>query len=184
MPGPSYVEGFAIVSEDGMLANAHGVMPDALKFEADKTFFEDGMDGVDVAVHGRHSHEGQPHSPTRPRLILTRQVVNIERDPINPLARYWNPAGLSLEDALENLGCPNARLGVIGGPEVFGHFLPLYDAFHLTRAPGVWLPGGRPVFPMVPAETPEAVLVAAGLKPDPTQTLDAAKNLTLTTWRR
>ena len=34
MPGPSWIEAYAIVSEDGMLANAAGIMPDALKFEA------------------------------------------------------------------------------------------------------------------------------------------------------
>jgi len=34
MPGPRRIEGFAIVSEDGMLANAEGIMPDSLKFEA------------------------------------------------------------------------------------------------------------------------------------------------------
>ena len=167
-----------------MLANAAGVMPDALKFEADKRFFERGLDGVDVAVHGRHSHEGQPHSPQRPRLILTRHVATIERDPLNPQARFWNPAGLPLEDALASLGLPEARLGIIGGTEVFGLFLPLYDAFHLTRAPGVWLPGGRAVLPGVPQRTPEAILAEAGLKPDPTRDLDAAKGLTLTTWRR
>ena len=184
MPGPSWIEAYAIVSEDGMLANAAGVMPDSLKFEADKRFFEEGMDGVDVAVHGRHSHEGQPHSPGRPRLILTRHVVNIERDPLNPLARFWNPAGLSLEDALANLGFPEARLGIIGATDVFGYFLPLYDAFHLTRAPGVWLPGGRAVFPGVPERSPEAILAGAGLTPDPAIDLDPARGLTLTTWRR
>jgi hypothetical protein len=182
--GPRWIEGYAIVSEDGMLANAAGVMPDALKFEADQRFFEEGMDGVDVAVHGRHSYEDQPHSPARPRLILTRNVVRIERDPVNPLARLWNPAGLSLEDALADLGLPNARLGVVGATEVFGLFLDRYHAFHLTHAPGVWLPGGRPVFPDVPAHSPGAVLAAAGLKPDAPIDLDRAKSLTLTTWRR
>ena len=44
------VEGFAVVSEDGMLANAAGVMPDSLKFEADQRFFERGLDSVDVVV--------------------------------------------------------------------------------------------------------------------------------------
>ena len=40
------VEGFAIVSEDGMLANAAGVMPDALKFEADRHLFERALEEV------------------------------------------------------------------------------------------------------------------------------------------
>jgi len=39
-----------------MLANAAGIMPDSLKFEADQLFFERRLDGVDVVVHGRHSH--------------------------------------------------------------------------------------------------------------------------------
>ena len=36
MPRPPRIEGYAIVSEDGMLANASGVMPDQLKFDADQ----------------------------------------------------------------------------------------------------------------------------------------------------
>jgi hypothetical protein len=60
MPRTRRIEGYAIVSEDGMLANAAGIMPDSLKFAADRRFFESGLDGVDVVVHGRHSHERQP----------------------------------------------------------------------------------------------------------------------------
>jgi hypothetical protein len=77
MPRPRRIEGYAIVSEDGMLANAAGIMPDSLKFEADQHFFERGLDRVDVVVHGRHSHERQPRSYLRRRLILTRQVPAI-----------------------------------------------------------------------------------------------------------
>ena len=36
MPHHRRIEGYAIVSEDGMLANASGIMPDQLKFEADQ----------------------------------------------------------------------------------------------------------------------------------------------------
>ena len=60
---PRRIEGYAIVSEDGMLATAARIMPASLKFEADQRFFERGLDGVDVVVHGRHSHEQQPRSP-------------------------------------------------------------------------------------------------------------------------
>ena len=62
MPHPSRIEGYAIVSADGMLANAAGIMPPELKFDADQRFFAHGLDGVDAVVHGRHSHERQPHS--------------------------------------------------------------------------------------------------------------------------
>jgi hypothetical protein len=77
MPMPRRIEGYAIVSEDGMLANAAGIMPDSLKLEADQRFFERGLDGVDVVVHGRHSHEGQQRSNLRRRLILTHQIATI-----------------------------------------------------------------------------------------------------------
>jgi hypothetical protein len=55
---------------------------------------------------------------------------------------------------------------VIGGTDAFGLFLDRYDAFHLTHAPGVRLPGGRPVFPHVPERTPEEMLASHGLVRD------------------
>jgi dihydrofolate reductase len=184
MTGPRRIEGYAIVSEDGMLANAAGIMPDSLKFEADRQFFECGLDGVDVVVHGRHSHEHQPHSYLRRRLILTRQVPAIAPDPRNDKALFWNPAGASLEEALAVLAIPGGSVGVIGGTDVFRVFLDRYDAFHLSRAPGVRLPGGRPVFPEVPKWTPEEVLASHGLDCGHRQVLDAAKGLVIVSWQR
>src|ERR1700733_576915 len=94
------IEGYAIISEDGMLATADGQMPDSLKFEADQRFFERGLDGVDIVVHGRHSQEQQVGSPLRHRLILTRRVPGIAPHPSNPRARLWNPEGAGLREAL------------------------------------------------------------------------------------
>ena len=112
-----------------MLANAAGIMPDSLKFDADRHFFERALDGVDVVVHGRHSHERQPRSHLRRRLILTRRVPAIASDPSNERALFWNPAGASFEQALDMLGTPNDSVGVIGGTDVFGMFLDRYDVF-------------------------------------------------------
>ena len=184
MPRPRRIEGYAIVSEDGMLANAAGIMPDQLKFEADQQFFERGLDGVDVVVHGRHSHEQQPHSHLRRRLILTRHVPAIAGDPSHEKALFWNPGGASFEQALAALGMPDASIGVIGGTEVFGLFLDRYDVFYLSRAPGVRLPGGRPVFSEVPARTPEDVLASDGLEPGERHLLDPAKSLAVVSWQR
>ena len=39
MARPDRIEGLAIVSSDGMIADARGVQPDALKLEADQRFF-------------------------------------------------------------------------------------------------------------------------------------------------
>ncbi|HEY3890293.1 MAG TPA: hypothetical protein VGL73_17090 [Caulobacteraceae bacterium] len=184
MPQPRRIEGYAIVSEDGMLANAAGIMPDSLRFEADKRFFERGLDGVDVVTHGRHSHEHQPHSDLRRRLVMTRTVPALAPDPSYPKAMHWNPVGATLDEALAALGAPEAIVGVIGGTDVFAMFLDLYDVFHLSRAPNVRLPGGRPVFPGVPAQTPEAVLARQGLRPGARQMLDQARGVSLVSWRR
>jgi dihydrofolate reductase len=178
------VEGYAIVSEDGMLANAAGIMPEELKFEADQRFFERGLDAVDVVVHGRNSHEQQPRSHLRRRLILTREVPAIDADPSNERALFWNPAGASFEQALAAFAAPVARVGVIGGTDVFGLFLDRYDIFYLTRARAVRLPGGRPVFPGVPAQSPEAVLESHGLMRGERQVLDRAKDLAVVAWLR
>jgi hypothetical protein len=181
---PRRIEGYAIVSEDGMLANSVGIMPDSLKFEADRHFFERGLDGVDVVVHGRHSHEHQPHSHRRRRLVLTRQVPAIAPDPSDERALMWNPAGASFEQALAALGTPDASIGVVGGTDPFGLFLDRYDVFFLSRAPHVRLPGGRPVFPEVPARTPEDVLQSHGLVRGPQEVLDPANGLTVVRWQR
>jgi hypothetical protein len=182
--GPSRIEGYAIVSEDGMLANAAGIMPATLKFEADRRFFERGLDGVDVVVHGRHSHERQPHSSLRRRLILTRQIPALAPDKSNDKALFWNPMGASFAEAWAALGMVEGRLGVIGATFVFGMFLDAYDAFHLSRASKVRLPGGRPVFPGIPACTPEEVLARHGLAPGPQQVLDTENGVTLVSWQR
>jgi len=183
-PHSCRVEGYAIVSEDGMLANAAGIMPNSLKFEADQHFFERGLEAVDVVVHGRNSHERQARSYLRRRLILTRQIPAIEPDPSNELALFWNPAGASFEQALATLGTPARSAGIIGGTDVFGMFLDCYDVFHLSRAPDVRLPGGRPIFPEVLKRTPEEVLASHGLHRGQRLVLDPARGLAVVSWKR
>lgn len=184
MPGNRHIEGYAIVSDDGMLANSLGVMPDSLTFKADHDFFARGLDGVDLVVQGRHSHEHQPKSALRPRIILTRKQPGLARDPVDAKAVLWNPTGESFERALDMLGPPNNRIGIIGGTECFGLFLDRYDVFFLSRAPGVRLPNGRPVFPGVPEMTPEEVMAQHGLQAAERQVLDAAHAIAVTAWRR
>jgi hypothetical protein len=181
---PARIEGYAIVSEDGMLANSEGIMPGSLKFEADQRYFTAGLDRVDAVVHGRHSQEPQANAPRRRRITLTRSVPAIAPDSGNAKGILWNPAGATFEQAWDALGLANGSLGVVGGTSVFGIFLDRYDAFHLTRAPGVRLPGGRPVFPDVPRLTPEQVMAQHGLVAGTRETLDAASGLTVTVWRR
>ena len=143
------------------------------------------LDEATALAHGRNSGEGGPHMARRRRLILTRKIAGLARDPQNDMAVHWNPAGATLEQAWEALGLSGGLLAVIGGTEPFGLFLEIgYDAFHLSRASQARLPGGRPVFPGIPPRTPEALLARHGLKPGPAQVLDDKAGLTMVTWRR
>jgi dihydrofolate reductase len=186
MPGPSRIEAYAIISEDGMLADAQRHIPDALKVKADQEFFRRGLDRAAAVVHGRHSGEGPPGELERYRLIVTRSIASTARDPTWPRALLWNPRGASLEEAWGELNPSAGALAVLGGPDVYAYFLTKgCDAFHLSRVPHVRLPGGRPVFPEIgPDRSPEDVLRAHGLKPGPTQALDARVGVTLVSWTR
>ena len=179
-----HIEAYAIVSEDGMLADAAGVIPPALHIEADQHFFESGLDAVDVAVHGRNSQEQLSHSSTRRRVIVTRSIPSIAADPANSRAILWNPAGASFDRAVDQFAAPNRSVAVIGGPAIFEFFLDRYDVFYLSRAANVRLPGGRAIFGSVPLRTPEAVLAEHGLDNPQSALLDAAHGLTITAWLR
>jgi len=121
----------------------------------------------------------------RKRLVLTRQVAAIAPDPAHPNSLLWNPAGATLEQAIAELGAAEGAIAPIGGTEVFSIFLPVYDAFHLTRSARAKIPAGRPVFAGVgPDVTPEDLLARHGLKPGPRRDLDAAAGITLVTWER
>src|SRR5262249_8007143 len=146
--------------------------------------FRRKLDEATVLVHGRNSGEGGPDAARRRRLILTRQVAGLAPDPDNARAMLWNPAAASLEQAWDALGVRGGLLAVIGGTPPYGLFLDRYDAFHLSRAGRARLPGGVPVFPGIPLNTPEAVLAKHGLKPGTTRVLDASADLVLTVWQR
>ena len=178
------IEGYVIVSADGMLANAAHVMPDELRIEGDKNFFTAALDRADLVVHGRHSGEEQPNSPKRTRIILTRKVPALAPDPANPRATLWNPAGSTFEKAAEAAGVRSGLVAIIGGPDVFGLFMDSYDTFWLSLAPKVRIPDGDGCFPGVPARTPQQILAARGLKEGEPQLIDAAENVTVTPWRR
>jgi dihydrofolate reductase len=178
------IEGYVIVSADGMLANADRVMPQALKFRGDQEFFNASLDRADLIVHGRHSYEGQPNSPKRKRIILTSATSALAPDPSNSNATLWNPAGATFEQACERTGVDSGTIAVIGGPEVFGMFLDRYDTFWLSLVPHLRLPGGHPCFPGVPARSPQAILAAHGLKAGEPQMLDAVHDVTVTPWFR
>jgi dihydrofolate reductase len=179
------IEGYVIVSSDGMIADAAGVMPPAIRNDSDQKFFQGGLDQAAVVVHGRHSHEGGPHAARRKRLVLTRQIADLAPDASHPHSLLWNPVGAPLERALAAIEVADGTIAIIGGTEVFSMFLPRYDEFHLSRAAQARIPGGRPVFDAVgPHSTPEDVLTTHRMKPGPRRTLDSTADITMVSWRR
>lgn len=180
---PRRIAGYAIVSREGMISTANGAFPPGLKFDADQRFFHDSVDRAVAAANGRHSNEGGPHADGKPRLVLTRRIAALAPDPSNPKAVLWNPAGATLAQAWDALRI-DGTLAVVGGTDVFGLFLTIgYDDFFLTRAP-VSVPSGRPVFPGVPAQAPEALLAAHGLVKRSERPLDERAQVTLAQWSR
>jgi dihydrofolate reductase len=180
-----HIEGYVIVSADGMIADGKGQMPPSIRNDSDQRFFQEALDQAAVIVHGRHSHEGGPRAARRKRLILTRQVAALAPDPVHPNSLLWNPVGASLETALDRLGISDGVIAIIGGTEVFSLFLPQYAAFHLSLAANATIPGGLPVFSEVgPNATPEDVLARHGLKPGARRELDAAAGVSVTIWHR
>ena len=184
MPGDYRVEGYAIVSADGMIADSSGWMPNSLMFESDKQFFSQALDRADAVVNGRHSHEGQPNSPLRKRLVLTRKIATLATDPENPRALLWNPAGAGFEEACRALGLASGTIAIVGGPETFTLFLETgYDAFFLCRSDSVSLPDGVPIFLQGKSGmSPDQLLSDFGLEPSASEALD--ERVQLVTWTR
>ena len=178
------IEGYVIVSADGMLADARNVMPDELKFGGDKAFFTAALDHADLILHGRNSYEDQPNSPHRRRVILTQKVEAIAPDPSNPKATLWNPAGATFEAVCTQAGVRDGTVAIIGGPGVFGMFMDRYNVFWLSVAPRVRLPDGQPCFPGVPARTPQQILAAHGMRAGERRMLDPAEDVSVTPWQR
>jgi hypothetical protein len=159
------IEGFAIVSRNGMLAGADGSMPNSLKFDEDQQFLDAQMDAAALLVHGRKSHEGQDNSHKRKRLLLTRAGAPFTTTPIEPNIWLWSPEATKFSDVCKALGVESGVVAILGGTAGYDMFLPFYAKFHLALASRVDLPGGVPVFSAVSdGHPPATVLQAAGLK--------------------
>ena len=93
MRGPFRIEGHAIVSEDGMIADSTGLMPDSLKFESDQKLYEAALDEAAAIVNGRMSYEWQANSPRRKRLVVTRQRRRARAGPKQSERAALEPGG-------------------------------------------------------------------------------------------
>jgi dihydrofolate reductase len=174
------IVGHAIVSADGMIADAAGDMPAALRNDADWRTFQNSLVRATLVVLGRLGHSRHPN-PGRRRLVLTRSVATLRPDADDPLALLWNPLGMPLADVLDALEIAEGTIAVTGGTGVFDYFFEHYDRFDLSEVHDLVLPGGGPCFS---AGHPRTVLAAAGLVPGRSELIDAAAGVTTTAWQR
>lgn len=181
---PAYrIEGHAIVSADDRIATAEGETPASLSNEADWLRFQAALDESTVVVLGRLSHEANPNTARRNRLVVSTAASGVER---RSDGWWWNPAEAPLPVALKSAAPDGGIVAVPGGHLIFDLFLKIgFDAFHLARATQVRIPGGVPLFSAIePGRHAEDVLAGAGLAAGPVETLDEAAGVTLVIWRR
>jgi hypothetical protein len=177
------IQGHAIVSEDDKIADAVGAMPSQLRNSADWRRFQSALDGAAIIVLGRMGHLFHPNVHRRPRLVISSSARGIEG---RSDAWWWNPAQVTLPEALAASAPAGGLVAVPGGRRVFDFFLKHgYDEFHLARMAGVTIPNGVPLFTeCASGRTADSLLMENGLEPRSTETLDARARVMLTIWKR
>ena len=176
------VDGYAIVSDDDRIAGPDGLVPPSLRNEKDWDYYQKALADSDLIVFGHRSHELEPNVRGDRRLVISSRVAGLEQ---RADAWWWNPARTNWAEAAKRLLPLGGDVAAPGGQAVFDLFLQIgFDAFHLTRAHGVKLPGGRAIFSACDAGlSAEAVLTEAGLRPSEKIALDPEHGVTMTIWR-
>ena len=156
------INGYAIVSDDDRIAGPDGLMPASLRNEKDWDCFQRAIAGSALVVLGHRSYELAPNVRGDQRLVVSRGAAGLEQ---RANVWWWHPARVSWAEVAKELLPHGGDVAVPGGQVVFDLFLEIgFDAFHLTRARGVRLPGGRALFSGCDAGlSAEAVLASAGL---------------------
>jgi hypothetical protein len=177
------IHGYAIVSDDDKIAASDGLTPVSLRNEKDWDYYQRALANSDLVVLGRRSHELEPNVRGDPRLVLSREGAGLEQ---RADAWWWDFSHVSWGEAVRRVLPKGGEVAVSGGQVAFDLFLAIgFDAFHLSRARGVRLPGGRGLFAAcdrgVPAET---VLAEAGLAISQTLPLDPQHGVTMNVWRK
>jgi hypothetical protein len=179
---PTVIAGYAIVSDDDKIAGADGLVPVSLRNDKDWDYYQRALASSDLIVFGHRSHELEPDVRGDPRLVISRDAAGLEQ---RPDAWWWSPARTSWEEVAKRLLPHGGRVAAPGGQGVFDLFLKIgYDEFHLSRAHGVTLPGGRAVFSACDAGlSAEAVLTKAGLRIGEKIPLDPEHGVEMNVWR-
>ena len=177
------ITGYAIVSDDDKIAGADGITPPSLRNEKDWELYQRAQELANLVVFARRSHELEPNTHRSLRLVVSREAAGLEQ---RPDGWWWSPGRIGWPDVAARVLPTGGSVAVGGGQIVFDLFLAIgFDGFHLSRAHGVNLPGGRSVFSASGAGVPAAaVLEQHGLKLSERIPLDPAHGVEMTVWRR
>ncbi len=183
MAGNLDITGYAIVSDDDKIAGADGLTPTSLRNEQDWALYQSAQRSANLVVFARRSHELEPNIHKTPRLVVSREAAGLEE---RPDGWWWDPRQTTWEEVAARALPSGGSVAVGGGQVVFDLFLMIgFDGFHLSRARGVKLPGGRSVFSAADAGvTAATVLEQHGLSLSKTIPLDPAQGVEMTIWRR
>ena len=179
---PTEIQGYAIVSDDNKIAGIDGLIPASLRNQKDWDYYQRALAASDLIVFGRRSHELEPNVRGDLRLVISRGADGLEK---RPDAWWWNPAQIGWAEVVKRVLPLGGDVAAPGGQSVFDLFLQIgYDAFHLSRAHGVKLPGGQSVFSACDAGlSAEAVLAKAGLRASEKIPLDPGHGVEMIVWR-
>ena len=179
---PIEIKGYAIVSDDDRIARHDGLIPASLRNEKDWDCFQRALADSDLVVLGRRSHELAPNVRGDQQLVISRGAIGLEQ---HANVWWWNPARVNWMEVARELLPRGGGVAVPGGQVVFDLFLKIgFDAFHLTRAHGVRLPGRRALFSGCDAGlSAEAILASGGLRVSQKIVLDAEHGVDISVWR-
>ena len=180
---PIEIHGYAIVSDDDKIADAAGEVPPSLRNDKEFAAYQQALAAADLVVFARKSHENEPETHGRPRMVVTREAKGLEQ---RSGVWWWNPADVSWREVVAKALPDGGHIAAPGGQGVFDLFLGIgYDVFHLARARGVTLPGGRAIFSACETGTSaEAVLAQHGLRQVERIEVDAAQRVEMNIWRK
>jgi len=176
------IHGYAIVSDDDMIADARGLTPPSLRNEKDWAYYQGAQARADLVVFGRVSHQFEPNTRGDRRLVISGGAAGLEK---RADAWWWNPERTAWAEFATAILPSGGQVAVSGGQGAFDLFLRIgFEAFHLSRKHGVTLPGGRAVFSACErGPSAEAVLTEAGLCLNEKIALDPEHGVEMNIWR-
>jgi hypothetical protein len=177
------ISGYAIVSDDDKIAASDGLTPVSMRNDKDWEYYQGALDKADLVVMARRSHEAEPNVRNHRRLVLSRAAAGLEH---RPDAWWWDQERVPWQKVATQLLPSGGIVAVSGGQVAFDLFLTIgFAEFHMSRAHGVTLPGGRGVFSACDAGLKaETVLSQAGLHLAERIPLDPLQGVEMNVWRR